>query len=524
MADITAINKSGSSKTVLKVLRWIFVSLVFLVLVLALFFQVSWKFDVLLFIVLLTLTVVPKVFRKWIWIAGGGVVVVLIVWVFLPDNDEDWRPYTLDQEIAAFNAKYAVPDELNATVIYEKMPEFDHKEQFKLYDFDPNGVTTTKSWRRREYPKAAQWLDGYNDSLAILLQACRKKACSFQNSFELLLPMDRFSNMKDWTRMLSASGNLDLGEGRIDEGIEKHVAVLRMANHMYQQPSTIEILIALALEAMAQGSIKHFVMDYEATEEQLDLLDEALQMNRYNWETHFPRNLDYDKLFTKCMLLGLSYEINSKGKTRLSRNPNDYIQLQIEADVSRSYLMRKGEKALTILNWFFFPATPDKAGEIVDDSYERFYAMAEPEFDWELEPQELSLHKMKLNFRTMNFVLNLIREDSYYGFHDIYYQYAAQQQASRLIIALVRYKNTNGNWPETLDDPGMTAAKELIRDPINDETFVYRRSGGDFILYSKGKNNIDESGKCERCFSRNATGPDDILIWPAWLEEEEKDE
>ncbi|MCH9021899.1 MAG: hypothetical protein IID32_03965, partial [Planctomycetes bacterium] len=131
MADFAATNKSGGSKTVRKVLKWIFVSLVFLVLVLALFFQVSWKVDVLLLIVLLTLTVVPRVFRKWIWVAGGGVVVVLIVWVFLPDDDEGWRPYTLDREVAAFEAKYAVPDEFNAALIYEKLPEFEDKDHFE---------------------------------------------------------------------------------------------------------------------------------------------------------------------------------------------------------------------------------------------------------------------------------------------------------------------------------------------------------------------------------------------------------
>lgn len=139
MVDTTATIKSGSSKTVGKVLKWIFVSLVFLALILALFFQVSWKVDVLLLVVLLTLTVVPRVFRKWIWVAGGGVVFVLIIWVFLPDDDEGWRPYTSDQEIAAFEAKYALPDELNAAVIYEKLPEFEDKDQFEFYDIDPMG-------------------------------------------------------------------------------------------------------------------------------------------------------------------------------------------------------------------------------------------------------------------------------------------------------------------------------------------------------------------------------------------------
>ena len=69
----------------------------------------------------------------------------------------------------------------------------------------------------------------------------------------------------------------------------------------------------------------------------------------------------------------------------------------------------------------------------------------------------------------------------------------------------------------------MAAAKELIRDPINGETFVYRRAEDSFILYSKGINKIDEGG--HRDIKRESrTGRDDILIWPRRLDEEEEDE
>jgi len=172
-------------------------------------------------------------------------------------------------------------------------------------------------------------------------------------------------------------------------------------------------------------------MSIEVTENQLDLLDVALQMNRYNWEIDLPRILDYNKLSMKSFILSRTYQINSKGKTRFSRYPIDFLKSRVESDVSRSYKERKGEKAMSIIYWLFFPATPDKAGEIVDVSYERDYAMTEPEFDWELEPCKIPVN-MNFNFRTLIALLHSIRDDNYYGYHDLYYRFAARKKTQTI--------------------------------------------------------------------------------------------
>ena len=75
------------------------------------------------------------------------------------------------------------------------------------------------------------------------------------------------------------------------------------------------------------------------------------------------------------------------------------------------------------------------------------------------------------------------------------------------MIALRRYKNKNGHWPESLDDMKSLAPKEIFVDPINGDSFVYKLTEENFTLYSKGKNNIDENGEYQ-------DGADDRLIWP----------
>ena len=56
-----------------------------------------------------------------------------------------------------------------------------------------------------------------------------------------------------------------------------------------------------------------------------------------------------------------------------------------------------------------------------------------------------------------------------------------------------RYKNDNGIWPKNLGELKSSAAEEIFTDPTNDSFFIYKSTGDDFILYSKGRNNIDNN-------------------------------
>ena len=178
-------------------------------------------------------------------------------------------------------------------------------------------------------------------------------------------------------------------------------------------------------------------------------------------------------------------------------------------------------KAKTIFGWFYMPSTPEKATEIIDTKYEEIYAMAEPDFDWQKEPRRFPITHFKFNYRCMVDMLLYIMEPAYYRVHEQYLRVLSGQRASRIIIALRRYKNKNGVWPESLDEIKSLAPEEIFVDPTNGDSFVYKLTEENFTLYSKGKNNIDEGGKNQWFYdakndkwSYKKAGPDDWLIWP----------
>jgi hypothetical protein len=88
-----------------------------------------------------------------------------------------------------------------------------------------------------------------------------------------------------------------------------------------------------------------------------------------------------------------------------------------------------------------------------------------------------------------------------------YVRLLAARRSSRILVTVRKYKNENRRWPQSLDDIQDVEAAEILIDPANGGSFVYRLTGDSFTLYSKGQNNIDENG------SRTG-GADDWPIWP----------
>ncbi len=512
-----------------RIFKWIGLGLLIVLIILGLIFQAPWKVITLLLIVLAACTILPKQLRKWFWAGVGAVVIALIVWVFLPQETEGWRPYTFDEELAALEAKRAIPDEENAARIYNELLEIPF-----LDGNEPEFFTQTRPsaksgpWRSVNHPEMADWLSKQQVIIHKLMEASKIKKCRFPIDANIVTmgdSLDWVGSMRQWAYLLIAAGNNDLGEGRVDQGLEKYNALLQISSHAYQQATMVEMLVGFAFEALALRQFNRFVVSNDAAEETLVIIEIALERGGYDWSSDFPRVLDHEKLFAKNFW-GMFYAINPEGKVRRSRDPYEAMRTrlkeQLEADqvedketrelleesIYLTYWQRKLAKASTLLGWFFLPASPQKAGRIIDESYEKFYAMAEPGFDWQKAPAK-SGRRLRINYRYMVEYSTEILAPAYHRVHDIYLRLTADKRGSRIIIALRQYKNQNGFWPVNLDDVKSMAPAEIFVDPHNGGDFVYQITEENFRLYSKGKNGIDEDGERDE-----EADTDDWLIWP----------
>ena len=504
-----------------RIFLWLWRVVLVCLLAAGLYFQAPWKVVTLLLIFLLACTILPRKFRKWFRLSVGIVIVALIIWVFLPEDNQGWRPYTFDAELAAIEAARAIPESENAAVIYNQLLA-DYDANVFGYDFlgDEQGtLTSNQPWKSKDYPEIAKWLKSQKGTISKLMEAAKMDKCRFPVSADILSfnETSRWSPMRQWAFLLIRSANNDLGRKKTDKAIEKNLAVLGMANHQYQQPMLIDMLMGVGCEALAIRQFNNFIITGDATEKRLDVIEDAVTEIRFDWTSDFPLILSYEKLSIKS-IIGRFYEVNSNGKVRFNRNPSTTIAIETALPSSLSdYWLKKLLKTKAILTWFFVPSNPQKTAEIVDDAYERRYAMADADYDWEKEPEQIR-PKFKLNYSYYNGYLTYILRPAYHRVHDLYLRLLTDKSGCQIMIGLRRYKNENGCWPETLDDIIDLVPAEVFTDAFSGKAFVYKLTDDGFTLYSIGKNGIDEAGERAKDYgtkiNNNEPCADDWLIWP----------
>jgi hypothetical protein len=554
--DIKQNNKSGPPeqttgrrrkyKLILRILKWIGLGLLVALIIGALAFDAPWKVIALLLITLAAHTVLPKGAVKWFWLSVGAIVIVLIIWVFLPEDDEGWRPYTFDKELAALQTKYTIPDEENAAVIYNRLLVDYNEVTIAPNTSDPNVYYLMQSepWSSNDYPQVAEWLKSQKSTIAKLIEASKFEKCrfpvvtdiaAFSQHTNILSPMHR------WAFLLMYAANNDIAEGRVDQAVEKDLTVIQMSKHMCQQPANIDVLTGFGLENLGLKGINNFLVWADANESQLNKIEQAVSTIKHDLNSDIPAFIALEKLMLKNMYGSLFYEANSKGETRLSRDPMAAIREQTKEHLAKGmwdddaetrtamqqflrppgFWKKRCIKMWIIPMWFFIPETPEKMSRTVNEGYEKLYMMTKPVFDWSKEPQEVPLEllvQIKLNFRHITELTARSLEKLYFELHDNYLRNSAKQRGTLLIIALRRYKNKTGHWPENLEEAKSFAPAEIFVDPISGDSFFYKRTEDNFTLYSKGKNGIDEGGEYETKSSDDyrkiETIKDDLMIWP----------
>ncbi len=496
-----------------RIVRSAWITLLSILLAVSLFLQVPWKVTTLVFVFLFAATVLPGVYRKWFWAAVGCAAATVVIWVFLPEGDEGWRPYTFDEELASLEAKYAIPDGENAAVIYNKLMDDYEADSFfvgltmrefgKLPLLDP--------WSSEKNPEISAWLERHQATISRLQSVSQIAHCRFSITSDLTnlgCMIFRLRMMERWACLLISAANNDMAEKRTKEGLDKYITALQIGKHQNQQLSQAEFMVGSGIERSLTNQLKRFAAVGPVTEEQLDIIENTLADIEHNWSDDLPKMLDYEKILTKNFWREY-YEVNPGRQVRFARGLASIKMKQLPQDVNDGPLTTYWHKSLTkarsLSYWLYMPSTPNQAGEVIDKTYERCYAMAEPDFNWAEKPRGFSINSIKFNYSYIVAMQLDMLEPIYYNIHNAYFRTIAQERGARLIVALRRYKNKNGTWPMNLDDVRPLVKEEIFIDPTNGSSFIYKLTDEGFTLYSKGKNNIDEGGEYKS---------DDWAVWP----------
>jgi len=179
-------------------------------------------------------------------LAGAGLALVLA----LPRGN-------VDELLRAIDAAHAIPAEEDAAKIYTELawdPNLPSLDLSVLPQVDLF-VTLTRPWRSVEFPQVAQWINERRVIVDTLLAAGRKPRCWF-SVFEARWQAGKRAHTGcDWPELLVWAANRDLGEGRVDAGLDKLLCVFRMARHFLAQGSPQDYLVG---KGVAWSGLKRF--------------------------------------------------------------------------------------------------------------------------------------------------------------------------------------------------------------------------------------------------------------------------
>ncbi len=345
---------------------------------------------------------------------------------------------TLDERIAEFEAKRKIPDSENAAVIYNKLFENYDCNQLELaFTFSkryPN--LRSKPWFRNDYPEVAEWLKNQQDIISELFKATKLEKCYFPYPFE----PKSFSKyhrhniiLRNAAVTLTIAANNDIAEGRIEDAIEKDRCMLKISEHIRQQPMFVDYLAGIAFESLALIHLKRIIIETNISLEQSTRIENFPIQIKEAWnEQVAPELLVYEKFFTK-------------------------------QDMKTWSLLNR-------MKWLF-----------TQGSYEK---------------------------RVME------------NIHKFYLRLLTDRRANRILIGLRHFKNQNGKWPESLEQIKPFVDPDVLIDPRNGGSFVYKLNEVGFTLYSRGANNIDEGNRRYDMYLSDDWGQitsnitDDWIIWP----------
>jgi hypothetical protein len=363
----------------------------------------------------------PEITKRLSWRVWLAAIIVVLTAIVLYLLWSMWNSKSLDEQLAAIEAARAIPDSENAATIYNKLLQdpnatslLDNWPQFLNQASEE--LTFKEPWLSKDYAKLAAWIREKQPVIDRLLEASKFAQCRFP--IERPLPANHA--MRKWTYLLKRAANNDIGDGRIDDAIDKWRCLLQMGNHLCQQPLFDAHMVAIAIEALALRQTTAFLVQGNADEAHLSRIEAFPLHTEDNWAAVLEEITPAEKLA----------EESWKG------------QMGFIERIRYIYV------------------------------YEGYRSGKNPD-------------------------IGKIRSQ--------YHELLAISRGLHVLVALRRYKNRHGRWPESLDQIESQVPAEMFVDPFG-STLAYKLADDSFTLYSKGPNELDENGK-------RKDGCDDCPIW-----------
>ena len=408
------------------------------------------------------------------------------------------KPLITTDYVAEFNrlVRPAADDSQNAAPLYDKAIQLfkansdynDVKELLgkKYYSFQEEATADEKG-------KIEKWMTTNKEVFDLVIAGSQKPYywMTYKNKDPnsgmggILTPtLGEFNGI---ARLLSCRARLSAEQGRYEDSFSDLTACYRLGRHIRQgNVFLIEQIIGSAIEALSVRTIRSILDTHEIDSSILTILQKNLEETIAKED--FVINFKGEKL---CM-----YDETQRSFTEGVFGSHLYIHrfiyhLRILSSFSRTTNKINFWMAFHIL---FTQPGKVKARQMVDRLYDYWDNIAH-KTPAQIHSEKIDSKKEFMKIIKGNLLLDILAPTFEDRVVEEGYRNKASVQATVAIIALQRYKEDNGQYPDNLD--GLVKAgflKELPMDPWSDKPLVYKKTDTGFTLYSIGKNFVDDGG------------------------------
>jgi hypothetical protein len=386
----------------------------------------------------------------------------------------------VEAEIAAIKASGApvtlrdlagpkIPDSENGAILYRKAFRLMESRSLEadlsaLSEAGADGRRGPEWWSRADRLVARS-----HDILDLVEEAQSRPKCRFPVEWDkgMAATYPHLSPLRDLSRLMAVHAEWNAREGRMDEAVRCLDLGFRLSNSLKDEPGLVSQLVRWSLIRTTSESLHRSLQYSDVSEEQAKRLYETL--SAIDVSDSYAVGIEGDR----AQMISLSDTMRER-PDMLSKVANEH------PDEKPSHIRPSGMwRSMIYADELFYLRTMDRWMEFARAPYrdikrEPVNPLAEPDI-----PRYALITVIMLP------VLRLEKQDNA----------IAEVSGSRVLLALMAYKDRYGAYPDSLDQLRAKLGWEIPEDPFSGRDFIYRREGNGFLLYSIGEDLKDNGGR-----------------------------
>jgi hypothetical protein len=403
-------------------------------------------------------------------------------------------------------ARPVADESLNAAPIYQKAIDVykeppSVKDETGTREISLLDAIKDKDWvaesTKEELASLKQWLSDNVDASEFFKQASEKPHFWWRReakNFILDINMPELAPLRKIARMMVWQAKLKAYDGHIEEAFDDLLACYRAGRHLKGPRSLVEQLVGIGIQGLSTKNILVILTNREVDTQLLKhlqtRLEELMAEDTYtvNYEVEHFFALDF---IQRC------YTNNGRGSGHMIPGRVQEFMCALWDDSGEEPL----KKAFLCLAISI--ASADRRE--INREFEKFYGtfekcatktpwqLHEENFDFGMDFDSWSTSK-QVRYWPISVLVPAVGAVSKTA-----YRHKTQVEAVETTLAVIRFKQSTGNYPENLE--GLVAAsylKKIPLDPFSDQPLVYKKTADNFTLYSVGLNFKDDGGQVYR--------------------------